>query len=700
MPELYKSETPIAIFRGMNARSQELEVEVLVPDGSIQLPAIGEFLLIRMGQESAALARVVQAFPSGPIISLQGEGYLAELGKAKAEMPSQVREHVLRFTLRLVLLGRIERSETGFELRPGLRRFPEVGAPVFEPSRAALVFICNAGLTEKPVPASDGLAPHPVPFGHYTIGDNDDPSIEIRFDINRLKGRRSFVFARAGYGKSNLMKYLISQLYASAPKVGLLILDPEGEYATRSATVPGLADVAGLASKLHVFSQRRPSDLEGMLRGPVKIDFGNLSGEVLISSFVPLEKQTGVWANWIRSAKAEQIRELIQLIHEKGYGASDDKIAAILKVQARSSKEGGRDVSIAAILNNLISPMKRLHDPRGLDMKLLENRLREGHIVILDVSLLASSDARALSEIVLTSIFFGNVRSFSASDSTTRPLPCIAVFEEAQTLLGNHGFNETSIFVRWVKEGRKYDLGCIMITQQPGAISQQILSQGDNFFAMHLLNQADLDALHAVNAHFAPDILHVLRHEPIRGNCYFWSAPDQPYVVCARVKNFDDYSREHPAVAVQASAAKPAPPSQQELPPAGNPAVHPVPGITAPESSPRPSMSGLTQQHVWDALASSTKVYLYHQAQGKGFTFSIRFLARVLGVTEDALSLVLHEMDAQFGRADLTATVKSERVAILPMARMPPLARGKYLNPPVEVVLDPEPPKTNPSDGS
>lgn len=702
MPDLYKSETPIAIFRGMNARSQELEVEVLVPDGSIQLPAIGEFLLIRMQQDSAALARVVQAFPSGPIISLQGEGYLAELGKARAEMPSQVREHVLRFTLKLVLLGRIERSETGFELRPGLRRFPEVGAPVFEPSRAALVFICNAGLGAQSRPTPGDPSPHPVPFGHYTVGEAEDPSIEIRFDINRLQRKRSFVFARAGYGKSNLMKYLISQLYATEPKVGLLIIDPEGEYATRSMQVPGLADVHGVASKLHVYSNRRQSEIGSLHRGTLHLDFTRLTGEMIVSTFASIEKQGQVWSNRVRSLGRQKIERLIRLLEEKGYHTTDDELADALGVQKSTGPDRSKgDVSLGAIRNNLIPPMRRLHRRKdGMDLEAITERLREGGIVILDTSMISSTDARHVTELVLSTIFHRNVETFTATDGPqSRPIPCIAVFEEAQTILGSHGFSETSIFVRWVKEGRKYNLGSIMITQQPGAISQQILSQGDNFFVMHLLNQADLDALHAVNAHFAPDILHVLRHEPIKGNCYFWSAPDQPYVVCARVKNFDEYSREHPAAAAQAFTTEPTLPPQQELQPAGNAEVHPVPSITAPEASPRLSQSGLTQQHVWDALASSTRVYLYHQTQGEGFVFSIRFLARELAVSDDTLTLALQEMSAQFGSADLTPTIKNHRVAILPKHRLPPLAQGKQLNSPVKVVLDPELAKTSPSNG-
>jgi hypothetical protein len=86
-------------------------------------------------------------------------------------------------------------------------------------------------------------------------------------------------------------------------------------------------------------------------------------------------------------------------------------------------------------------------------------------------------------------------------------------------------------------------LGCILVTQQPGSISDQIISQGDNFFVLHRLNKTDLGILQRHNAHYTDDILGFIRNEPIQGNCYFWSAPNQPYVLPVRVASFDSVAR-------------------------------------------------------------------------------------------------------------------------------------------------------------
>src|SRR5438876_2473662 len=85
--------------------------------------------------------------------------------------------------------------------------------------------------------------------------------------------------------------------------------------------------------------------------------------------------------------------------------------------------------------------------------------------------------------------------------------------------------------------------GRSLVTQQPGSIANQIISQGDNFFVLHLLNENDLQTLKRHNAYYSDEILSFIRSEPIPGNCYFWSAPNQPFVLPVRVCNFETVCR-------------------------------------------------------------------------------------------------------------------------------------------------------------
>jgi len=318
------------------------------------------------------------------------------------------------------------------------------------------------------------------------------------------------------------------------------VFDPEGEYALPDADGrPGLVNVPGLADRVALYTSRRCDPAyAGIVRGPPALDFGDFLPQDIIANFIPPEKHDMVFANLLRSADLAAWRQLVAYLDAEGFKADDRRVADLIGYRPQSSKQNQADVSVSAIKNNLVPHLRRLHRAGApIGRELIQN-LREARIVIVDTSLLGGDDARAVTGLLLWRVFAHNQRHFT--DVAAPGVRCLAVLEEAQSYLGERDMDDRSIFVRWVKEGRKYNLGALLVTQQPGAIADQIISQGDNFFAMHLLNERDLNTLQRHNAYYSDDILGVIRGEPIRGNCYFWSAPDQPFVLPVRVRNFAD----------------------------------------------------------------------------------------------------------------------------------------------------------------
>jgi len=209
---------------------------------------------------------------------------------------------------------------------------------------------------------------------------------------------------------------------------------------------------------------------------------------------------------------------------------------------------------------------------------------------------------------LLRRIFHHNVRHMT--DVAGQTVRCLAVLEEAQTMLGDRALDDRNVFVRWVKEGRKYGLGCILVTQQPSSISHQIISQGDNFFVLHLLNEGDLQTLKRHNAYFGDEILALIRAEPIPGNCYFWSAPSQPFVLPARVCSFETVCQ------------------------------HSVPLLREPAAAAVPKRLGdIVARAVKDALEKSPSVWLYRVSTMLGrkepglVVFSLEYLEHAVART-------------------------------------------------------------------
>lgn len=520
--------TVVGLLRGFSQSGLHLDIDIIVPHRDEGLPGFGEFLLVDAGPGRAMVGRVCQYRAAGRLMSEHGDGYLADLSRSDQRPPAPIVQQMLRYTVKLQLLGQLREADGGFAFSVGDRELATFGSPVREPSDAALAYLCNVNLEQDPSAAI---------LGELVYGQQVLDSVPIKFSVDRLKGRRSFVFARAGYGKSNLIKYLVSQLYSSPPDVGLLIFDVEGEYALPDASGrPGMANVPALADRLSLYTHRSvPERFATLKKGDMHLDFGDFPPQDILASFLPAEKQDTVFANLVRGLKWDAWRELVAYLNEHGFQARDQDIARILQYRSPPRKDAS-DVILAAIKNNLVPPIRRLHRPHSPIGKDLIEELRQGRLVIADTSLLGNEDALAVSSLLLRRLFEHNRRHFT--DPARSIVRCLAVIEEAQAVLGHREMDDRNIFVRWVKEGRKYDLGVILVTQQPGAIADQIISQGDNFFVLHLLNDADLTTLKRHNAYFADDILGVIRSEPIPGNCYFWSAPDQPFVLPVRVREF------------------------------------------------------------------------------------------------------------------------------------------------------------------
>lgn len=558
---LFEPDRLIGMFKGFTEEGLEFRAEIVSPyQPSEELtPRIGQFLLVELGSpDEAALGRITRFFPVGVLAGREGDEYLAEMQRSNNEVPAQLKESRLRYNVKVRLLGGLRLDHRSGGRRPlfipTVRKLPHLGARVALPGEEILSFLCNLG-------AQTDTA---QPIGYFSLGEiiynggestGEDfllpqpQSFPVNFDVKSLISRRSFIFARAGYGKSNMLKLLISQLYADdGPKdrsdrsVGMLVLDPEGEYFWPDEDRrPGLCNVPHLKDKVAVFTDRlEPNPYYGSWKiGGIRLDVRELRPSDVVSLCIPEDRQNQQNVAKLRGLQSNQWRQLIDYVAENGHNADEKQIQTI------AGFRGSEGVEARAMRSNIVTIVNRLHDPDGTLQTQVAKMLAEGMIVVVDLSLVTGSIGLQISGLLLKSIFDYNQYNFTSSGGGTGIIPTIAVLEEAQSVLSRRASDE-SPFVQWVKEGRKYGLGAIMVTQQPGSMAPELLSQGDNFFTFHLLSANDLKTLQQHNAHFSDDILASVLNEPIKGNFFFWSAPDQPFVLSARILNFDTIGTDVP----------------------------------------------------------------------------------------------------------------------------------------------------------
>ncbi|MCK6456023.1 MAG: DUF87 domain-containing protein [Phycisphaerae bacterium] len=554
-------------FKGFNERGLEFAAEIVAPYEASMLdrPQLGQFVLIELGSvEEAALGRITRFVPSGLLATAEGEDYVNTMQRRQQAVPEDLKQQRLKYRVQLKLLGAVRIVDGRVVYVPSQRRLPHLGARVAFPSAAVIQELCR--LSGGQTDLGDYVlgefvfagAPTPPPAPHFrTI----DPKLTVTFDIHNLVSRRSVVFARAGYGKSNLMKYLIAELYRETPKtenglpVGTLIFDADGEYfwpdTVKTPPRPGLCDVPHLNDKIAVFTNRPPpSPYYGSWKvGEVKLDIRELPPRDVIGIAVSPDRQEHQNVLKLKGVSRDNWTRLVDLVYDKRLQATDAEIGPLLGYQGQQHIQQAT-AEIAAARSNMNAVVSVLHDPNSRVLSGTIEGLRRGGIVVIDISLLSSAAGEMLAGLILRKLFSFNQENFTGGLPI---IPTLAVIEEAQSVLGGR-LSETSPFVEWVKEGRKYELGAMLITQQPGSLAGELLSQADNWFTFHLLSEGDAGILGKYNAHFSDDVLAHLIGEPIPGNCFMWSAPKQPFVLPVRIRSFEDLYRANVNTNKQAGA--------------------------------------------------------------------------------------------------------------------------------------------------
>jgi hypothetical protein len=519
----------------------------------------GQFIFVQLETENeAVLGRIASIASEGRLISSDGEDFGIRAVSEGRPIPEDIREKYLKYRINIRVLGLVRLRNDKIVFVPSHRRLPHVGSKVAFPSDEVLQEIAGHNL--------EGAEIGHLSFGEFVYAGDDTrvvpdewmqiryPAVVPRFNIKNVVSRRSLVFARAGFGKSNLNKLLFSHLYEQTPTVekrggkkvpvGTIIFDPDGEYFwPDDKSRPGLCDVPKLEDKIVLFTNRRgPSGFyDSFIAGNIKLDIRRLRPTDVISIAVSPEKQDQQNIRKLKQMNDTDWATLIDEIHDQGNKANDQLIKRLLHL------DDNQEAEMAAARANVTAIVKMLHDPSSMMMDMLLRALKQGKLCIVDLSGMRGQAGFILSGLILQKIFNHNQNEFTEAEPET--IPVIAVIEEAQSVLGQSvGNSAEGPYITWVKEGRKYDLGAILITQQPASISPEILSQGDNWFVFHLLSAGDLQALKKANAHFSDDILSTLLNEPIPGHCVFWSSVQgKTYPISVRIMSFEQlYSVRDP----------------------------------------------------------------------------------------------------------------------------------------------------------
>jgi hypothetical protein len=375
-----------------------------------------------------------------------------------------------------------------------------------------------------------------LPVGHLRSGET-----VVDFPVGipgRSLASHIGIFATTGMGKSNLLQVLCAGALQANGRYGLLVIDPHGEHRAALARHPWASH------GLRTYSDRRLPNTTTL-----RISLAELSVDDLRTAY-----------EWSRPQE-EALHEL-----ERHYGG--EGLAWLADFARLEDLPGFRDVELSArvALNTLQVVHRRAR--RIVDLPCISadlavsvgrrivSELLEGKVVLIDVSGLGGTEEVLVASYLTRRVLEEWQGAFLADPERHKQLPVVAIaLEEAQRVLSASKDRESNVFPRVAREGRKFGVGLLAVTQQPKLLDDELLSQFNTFFVLGLADEKDRNILRSSSKQdlsaLGPEIQTLMPGECLLANL------EAPFAVPALVYLYDEVARQSPPAPAPRHVAPP-----------------------------------------------------------------------------------------------------------------------------------------------
>src|SRR5439155_2543024 len=165
--------------------------------------------------------------------------------------------------------------------------------------------------------------------------------------------------------------------------------------------------------------------------------------------------------------------------------------------------------------------------------------LLDGRVALVDVSGLGSTEEVLVASFLTRKVLEEWSAAYLDDPERHERLPVVAVvLEEAQRVLARSADRESNVFPRVAREGRKFKVGLVAVTQQPKLLDDELLSQFNTYFILGLADEKDRNMLRGsakqdISA-LGPEIQTLMPGECLVANL------EAPFAVPAKVSLYAD----------------------------------------------------------------------------------------------------------------------------------------------------------------
>lgn len=352
---------------------------------------------------------------------------------------------------------------------------PASGRPVYLAADTALTKVLN-----KLSPGSVGA----VHIG--SLLSRETGCVPTILDGAALASTHLAVIASTGAGKSYLTAVIIEEMLKPHIRAAVLVIDPHSEYGTLAQMADESAFRApGYKPQVTVYA---PGDIKIK---PASLTIGDLAyllpelsermSYLLHKAFYAARRQSqaqyGSPLRWSLGQLKTHIRQLGRPEKGeeglKGYGRTADALIW------RLDSVLGRDAIFA--------------DTHTLDLRQL---CRPGHCAVLQLNEMGEKAQQVLTAVLLRRLLWARTQTekgqFQPGHSLYLPYPVFVVVEEAHRFAPAAADVVSSAVLKEVLgEGRKFGVGLTLISQRPGKLDGDVISQCNTHCLLRIVNDLD-----------------------------------------------------------------------------------------------------------------------------------------------------------------------------------------------------------------
>lgn len=306
--------------------------------------------------------------------------------------------------------------------------------------------------------------------------------VAITLDVNEFTSTHLSIIAGTGSGKSYLAGVAIEELLKPYNKGCVLIADPHGEYGTLSEMTNAPEFIEGdYRPKVRVFTPQQ-----------VKVRVSNLT----LDDLRYLMPTLGERMEWLLSEAYNRVQRDEGSAYD-GRWTINDLLNAINDLGNEHLAQGADyTTSIHALrwrIERRFKASPTFHDTEHLDLNKL---FQPGQCTVLQLNEIDQRDQQVVVATILRRLLKARVATVKGTTSEGRedwlPYPAFCLLEEAHHFApASADVVSTTILKQVLSEGRKFGVGVGLISQRPGKLDQDVLSQCMTHFIMRIVNPVD-----------------------------------------------------------------------------------------------------------------------------------------------------------------------------------------------------------------